>query len=182
MANTNSPYGLRLYHGGGATPHLGEYTIATGYTVGLWEGDVVKLSGTGRNIIRAPVNDTDAVGVFKGCRYVNAQGEQVFSNQWPASTTATEIYALVYDDLNNFKFVAQTDTWATTDVGLSKTVSWTIAGGDTGTGVSGMTLNVAAATTGSPLLIEGLLPDPKNAAGAYAKVICRFIEHVGASS
>jgi len=182
MANLNGPSGLRLNNSGGKCSYLGEYSIASGYAVGLWEGDVVKLAGTGRNVIRAPVNDTDAIGVFKGCMYVNPQGAQVFSPQWPASQVATEIVALLYDDLDNYEFIAQTDTWATTDVGLSKTVSWTIAGGNTRTGLSGMTLDVASATTGSPLIIKRLAPLPKNAAGAYAKVLVKFIEHANASS
>ena len=173
MANVNSPHGLRLHDTAGKSAYLSEYTIATGYATGIGEGDIVKMTGTGRNIEIAAAGEEDSIGVFKGCMYVNSQGEQVFSSQWPASQAATEIKALVYDD-PSFTFVGQVDTFAADDAGT--TVDWTVGTIDTATGLSTTQLDTTHATTGS-LHLLGLAPQAKNAVGAYAKVLVRFLKH-----
>ena len=72
------------------------YEIASGYATSLGLGDPVKLvSGT----LQRATNDTDdAVGVFLGVNYTDAQGTPVFSKVWVASTVATDVTALVLDD------------------------------------------------------------------------------------
>jgi hypothetical protein len=74
---------------------LSEYTITTGYATGLGCGDPVKLSsGT---LVRA-TNGADAIGIFQGVYYKDSLGVPTWSQQWRASTTATEISAAVLDD------------------------------------------------------------------------------------
>lgn len=177
MANANSPFGLRpVRHQTGGMIRLTEYSIASGYNTSIFSGDVVEATGTGKNISKAAAANADNLGVFSGCRYVDAQGKQVFSPMWPASTVATEIVALVYDD-PNIVFECQTDTVAEADVQLL--VDWNVGTGVAATGVSGLYAdNATKAATGCSLRIIGLVPRVDNAYGAYAKIEVVFIEHV----
>jgi hypothetical protein len=153
-----------------------EYSIASAYAANLFTGDPVEMTGTGKNIQLAAAANADNIGVFAGCRYVNAAGEQKFSRYWPASTVATEIVALVYDD-PNIVFEAQCDTLAAADIGNQ--MDWAAGTGSTSTGTSGAYADESTkATTGASLRIMGLVPRPDNAYGAYAKAEVTFAEHV----
>lgn len=75
---------------------LNAYSIASGYSTALGVGDAVKLTTNG-TIIKA-ANSAGNLGVLAGVKYKNSAGEIKIEKYWPASTTATEIEALVYDD------------------------------------------------------------------------------------
>lgn len=177
MANTDAATGLRpVRHLTGGSIRPSEYSIASAYASNIFTGDVVESTGTGTNIQVAAGGNADNLGVFAGCRYVNSSGEQVFSPYWPASTTATDIVAYVYDD-PNIVFEGQADTIAEADVGLL--TDWDDGAGSTTTGLSGRELAVSSgATTNQALRILRLVPRPDNAYGTYAKVEVVFIEHV----
>lgn len=177
MANVNSPFGLRpVRHMTGGMIRLSEYSIASGYGTSLFYGDPVQMTGTGKNIAQSEAGNVDNIGVFGGCRYVDAQGNQVFSRTWPASTVATEIVALVYDD-PNIVFECQISTIAAGDVG--NLVDWAVGTGTASTGVSGAYADESTkATSDKSLRILGLVPRVDNAYGAYAKVEVVFAEHV----
>lgn len=79
---------------------LSTYAIASGYATGLGKNDPVKLASDGTIVLAS--NDTaDSIGVFMGVSYVDSQGNVVYSKNWPASTVATNIEALVMDDPNS---------------------------------------------------------------------------------
>lgn len=176
MANTNSPFGFRARrHMTGGMIRLSEYSIASAYSSNIFLGDPVEMTGTGKNIQLAAAANVDSIGVFAGCRYVDSQGNQKFSKYWPASTTATDIVAMVYDD-PNIVFEMQVDTIAAADVGLL--VDWNAGSGSTITGVSGAYADISsAAATDKSLRILGLVPRVDNAYGAYAKIEVVFAEH-----
>lgn len=177
MSNVDSPFGLRaVRHMTGGCVRTNEYSIASAYNTNLFHGDVVQMTGTGKNIAIAAAGNADNIGVFKGCRYVNAQGEQKFSKHWPANQVATQIVAMVYDD-PNIVYEAQCDTLAEGDVGALVDIN---AGtGSTVTGVSGVYADVGAgtATTGKSLRLIELKNSPDNAYGTYAKAFVVFAEH-----
>ena len=152
------------------------YSIATGYTSNIFTGDPVQMTGTGKNIALAEAGNVDNLGVFAGCRYVNAAGEQIFAKYWAASTTATDIVALVYDD-PNIEYEIQADTIAEASVG--QLVDWDAGTGSTTTGMSGTyaDLTSGTATSGKSLRIMGLVNRPDNAYGQYAKIRVTFAEH-----
>jgi hypothetical protein len=178
MANANSPFGLKVVrHISGGMTRVSEYSIASGYSTDIFYGDVVEMTGTGKNIAKAAAANADNLGVFKGCRYVDSQGRQVFSKYWPASTTASKIVALVVDDPNAV-FEVQCDTLAEADIG--QLVDIHVGTGSTVTGVSGLYANVGGgtATTNMTLRLLELKPTPDNAYGAYAKAHVIFVEHV----
>jgi hypothetical protein len=178
MANTNAPFGLRpIRHQTGGQIRASEYSIASGYSTSIFTGDVVEMTGTGKNVEQAAAANADNIGVFAGCRYVNQQGEQVFSQYWPASTTATEIVAFVYDD-PFIVFEVQADSAAEGDVGAL--ADWVVGTGSSVTGQSALyaEVNGETATTAEALRIMGLVNRPGNAFGAYAKLEVMFAEHV----
>lgn len=176
MANVDAPNGFRpVRHLTGGVIRLGEYSIASAYDTDIFYGDPVERTGTGKNIAVAAAGNVDNIGIFGGCRYVNAQGEQKFSKYWPADTVATDIVALVYDD-PNIVFECQIDTIAEADVGNQ--VDWDLGTGSTVTGISGSFADESTkGTTGGSFHILGLVPRVKNAYGAYAKIEVAFAEH-----
>jgi len=177
MANVDGAFGLRpSRHKSGGCIKSNDYSIASAYGSNIFIGDIVDMTGTGTNIAVAAGGNADNIGVFAGCRYVNAQGEQVFSKYWPTGTVATDIVASVWDD-PDIIFEGQTDTLAEADVALL--TDWDDGAGSALTGLSGRELVASSgATTGQALRIVRLVPRPDNAYGTFAKVEVMFAEHV----
>ena len=176
MANVNANFGLRPVKklGGGNISHS-EYTIATG-AAAMYTGDVVEMTGTGRNIQVVAAGNVDNLGVFAGCRYKASDGTYKYSAYWPGSVGATEAYGFVYDD-PTIVFEAQADTCAEGDIGAL--ADWAQGSGSTVTGLSGGYCNVGGgtATTNKSLQILGLATDVNNAYGAYANVLVMIAQH-----
>lgn len=113
MASTASPYGLKAVNELGGLPYAGStrsFLIdPAGYGTNIYNGSLVYVKATGYiEIVTAtgadattngfPVGtaNTGAVGVFVGCSYVNAQGQTIFSQYYPASSL--NAVAFVIDD------------------------------------------------------------------------------------
>lgn len=100
----NSPKGLHpsVYADGSIwNGQTSEYLILSGYATSLFTGDPVTLLANGT--IGIGVAGSAIVGVFAGCKYLNAQGIATFSPYWPASTItqgAVNAIALIVDDPN----------------------------------------------------------------------------------
>ena len=129
MANVNGPVGLvpsRVLGGGCITSN--PYSIASAYDTAIHVGDPVEMTGTSNNIGRAAAGTVNAIGVFAGCKFIDAEGRPQFKPYWPANQVATEIEALVWDD-PNIIFRAQADTLAADDVGaLAGALFWEVFG------------------------------------------------------
>lgn len=178
MANVNSSHGFRpTRHQTGGQIRTNEYSIASAYNTNIFDGDVVEMTGTGKNVSKAAAGNVDNLGVFHGVRYVDSQGNQKFSKYWPANTVATNIVALVYDD-PNIVFECQCDTLAEADIGTLVDIN--VGTGSTTTGVAGAYADIGAgtATTDKSLRLVELVKSPDNAYGAYAKALVVFAEHV----
>lgn len=161
MSSTSAPFGFRasFHNSGQMRPKA--YTITSGTAVNIFSGDPVKLTSDG--VIAIGTSDgsrtgtTDGItllGVFAGCQYNDATGKPVVSPFWPASTSATNIVAWVYDDpetLYDVQFAnpgtAGTDS-VQTYVGAE--CDWRVAspGGSTATGLSNTYLTAAQSTSG----------------------------------
>ena len=189
----SAPYGLKPINliGGqvfaGATRLL---NIASGYNTSIFNGDVVKLVSTGT--IEKDTGQATATpcGVFLGCSYVNAQGQTVFAQYFPANTTAptgTTITAYVADDPDQLFKVALVA--GQTEDGNGLTVAFlgrTIIGsnvemvqntGSTVTGDSkiGVYSAAGATTTASlPLRVIDVVPDTANSSGNFCEVIVKW--------
>lgn len=175
MANTDAPNGARVVgHMAGGTAHrMTEYLIASGYAENIFDGDFVRLvAGGGIEVAGATER---LLGVFAGCKYTNAAGEQIFSKYWPTGTVAADAKALVYDD-PYMKFAIQTDAGIdAADVG---TLADIVAGaGNTLTGRSGFEINGSGGTGDAQLRILGKVDTPDNDWGTNVEVIVQIYEH-----
>ena len=182
MANVNAAYGLRaIRHMTGGEIRLDQYPIASGYGTSIFNGDPVLQTADGTLIIAVGTGGTPSTqvfGVFQGVEYTDSAGAVIFSNYWPASTTATNIKAKVITD-PDVVFAIQSDATgvAAGDVGQLADVE--IVAGDVKTGKSGTNLDMStgSGTTGKHLRILRILNDGVNAAGAYADVEVVWAEH-----
>lgn len=178
MANSNHPYGLRpVRHLTGGEVRTNTYKIASTYGTSIFTGDPVIGINDGTIGIGTD-GQTATLGVFAGCRYVDAAGNVKFSAYWPASTTATNIEAYVYDD-PYIVFAIQSDATGVAATDINIQADYKIVAGNTTTGQSKVVLDCASglAATGKNLRILRLVDDGENAAGAYADVEVVFAEH-----
>jgi hypothetical protein len=179
MANVNGPFGLRPVRKlGGGVITQNEYSIAHDYATKIFVGDVVEMSGTGRNITQAAATNVDNIGVFRGCSYVDANGSWVFAHYWPGvSDGKKNIVAYVIDDPDVI-FECQATTIAEADIG---NVAQILVGtGNSNTGLSALQWdggNKAANGAGKSLRAMRLVNRPDNEYGAYAKIEVMFAEH-----
>lgn len=179
MPNVDNPVGLvpsRVLGGGCIVAN--PYSIAGGYTSAIFTGDVVEMTGTGKDIALAAAGTVNPIGVFAGCKFIDPEGRPQFKPYWPASQaveTGTTVEALVWDDPNTI-FRAQADTCAAADVGAL--ADWTVVAGNPKTGNSATLVEGSVtAALGKSLRIYGLLPEVGNEYGANANVEVMFAEH-----
>jgi len=172
MASTASPYGFKPVNEIGGLPYAGStrsFVInPAGYGTNIFNGSLVYVASTGylqlvtadgsdgtTNAFPAGTTLTGAVGVFVGCSYVNAQGQTVFSQYYPASSLNAVAY--VVDDPNTV-FQAQANGSLTiADLGSNITLAnaQSTSTGSTTTGNSNVALNATTKTTTAPFRIIG---------------------------
>ena len=199
----DKPYGLKPINLYGGTPFAGatrQYRIASGYNTAIFYGDVVEMINDGTIIksaitnARSTVTTSQVIGVFLGCSYVNAQGQLIFSQYFPANTTAptgTYITANIVNDPNTlFKAVIATGTTAndaTSGLLPSSTTQFTVIGtnvelvqntGLTSTGDSRVAV-AASATTGTlPMNVVDVVQDTSYVNGSgnvvFPEIIVRW--------
>ena len=115
MATTAAPYGLKPVRRADGMPYAGAtntYLIdPAGEATNLFNGQVVIIgadgfialaTGTGADLTSNSVSGTSgvgAIGVFVGCEYTNAEGQQLFAQHYPSGTAnGGPIKAFVVDD------------------------------------------------------------------------------------
>ena len=191
----SAPYGLKPINliGGqvfaGATRLL---NIASGYATSIFYGDVVQIDTAGSGTIVKDTGNTTAnpVGVFLGCSYVNSQGQTIFTQYFPANTTAptgTTITAYVADDPDQlFKVVLVAGTTVDgnglTPAYLGRTMIGSNAQlvqntGSTVTGDSKVAVYTAAGATTTatlPIRIIDVVPDTANSSGNFCELIVKW--------
>jgi hypothetical protein len=172
MASTASPYGFKPVNEIGGLPYAGStrsFAInPAGYSTNIFNGSLVYVATTGylqlvtadgsdgtTNAFPAGTTLTGAVGVFVGCSYVNAQGQTIFSQYYPAS--ALNAVAFVVDDPNTV-FQAQANGSLTiADLGANVTLAnaQSTSTGSTTTGNSNVALSSTSKTTTAPFRVIG---------------------------
>ena len=183
MANVVEKYGLRPYRKLDGTPLVGaqnRYTIASGHTTAIFQGDLV-IPLTAGNIDRHTANNSAAViGVFNGCFYTDPTTQKpTFSNSYPGSIAASDITAFVVDDPDAV-FLMDADA-AFTRADLYQNYSATTGGGNTTTGISEVQLDVSVSGTNASFVIQAIDisqdPDNSDTATANANVLVRINKH-----
>ena len=191
----SAPYGLKpvgLVVGRSYAGSTRKIPIASNYGTGIFYGDVVQYTSDGTIIISTLQNNTSAVagviGVFLGCSFTDPNtGQVTFRQNYPASTVASDIEAIVVDDPNVI-FKAVNCTGSTADgattglLPLAKTRGTTIScnaelvlnTGLTSTGNSRMGVFINNVTSILPFTVIDVVPDTVDSSGNFTEFLVKF--------
>ena len=172
MASTASPYGFKPVNEIGGLPYAGStrsFAInPAGYSTNIFNGSLVYVATTGylqlvtadgsdgtTNAFPAGTTLTGAVGVFVGCSYVNAQGQTLFSQYYPAN--ALNAVAFVVDDPNTVFQVQANGSLTIAALGSNVTLAnaQSTSTGSTTTGNSNVAISSTTKTTTAPFRVIG---------------------------
>lgn len=181
MALSKALDGFRPSRKRGSAPNstgMSEYTIASGYASNIFKGDLVTLNAGNIEVVTtAGVTNDLIAGVFGGVSYT-VDGEPKFSRYWPASTSASDIVALIYDD-PNATYVVQADASVTAGDVYATTFNVTLGAGSTYTGKSGHGLKASTRGDDGQMTVINAYKEPGNALGdANPRVEVVFKQHV----
>jgi hypothetical protein len=189
MATTASPYGLRPVKRADGMPYAGatsQFLIdPAGEATNLFYGQVVHIGADGyialstatgadatTNAFPTGADLTGSLGVFVGCSFINAQGQQIFSQFYPSGTTGVAT-AYVVDD-PNVLFEAQLDGAADqSDVGANTffAAAQSTSTGSTRTGNSTSALDATTVTTSAAFRIVSFVSPVTD---AFPDVLVKF--------
>lgn len=166
----SAPYGLLPQNLIGGQVFAGStrmYPIQYGYATSIFYGDFVVLSRgfATRASVAAGSGLNQTVGIFLGCTYTNPTTKQkLFSQYWPASTTAGDCQAYVYDDPDAIFKAVVCNTGTTVASGAMAMIGTNLSAinntGSTNTGNSANAVLAPSATpvtTTLPLRMVGLV-------------------------
>ena len=190
MATTAAPYGLKPVKRADGMPYAGATTTylidPAGEATNLYNGQVVIIgadgyialaTGTGMDLGSNSVSGTSgvgAIGVFVGCEYTNAEGQQLFAQNYPTGTAnGGPIKAYVVDD-PSVLFQAQLDgTGAQTIIGANTgfASAQSTSTGNLATGNSTSALDATVQTAAAAFRVVGHVSDPGD---AFPDVLVKF--------
>ena len=183
MANVSEKFGLRPYRKLDGTPLVGaqnRYTIASGHTTAIYQGDMVIPLAAGNIDRHTAGTSTAIVGVFNGCFYTDPTTQKpTYRNYYPGSIAASDITAFVVDDPDAV-FLIDADA-AFTRAGLFANYSVTNTTGVTQTGLSKVQLDVSTAATANTFAVQAIdiSQDPENSdtSTSNANILVRINNH-----
>ena len=183
MANQLEKFGLRPYRKLDGTPLVGaqnRYTIASGHTTAIYQGDMVIPLAAGNIDRHTAGNGTAVVGVFNGCFYTDPTTQKpTYRNYYPGSIAASDITAFVVDDPDAV-FLVDADA-AFTRAGLFANYSVTNTTGVTQTGLSKVQLDVSTAATANTFVVQAIDisqdPDNSDTSTSNANILVRINNH-----
>jgi hypothetical protein len=184
MANKDAPFGLKPvgelgsgYNTSGTT----EYSIASGASGNIFSGDLVKMANTGTILVAAAGDQ--ALGVFRGCKYTDSNGDVIFSAYWPDGTVTSDAVAFVVDDPNALFEIQSAATGSVVQTVVGNNADIVYTSGSTKTGISAVEISGTTAATSAQLRIIGFSGDPDNntlgtgSASANVNMIVKINEH-----
>ena len=188
MANTNAPYGLRAVNRNDGMPYAGatsQFLInpTSGAGTNLFNGQVVIIDANGYIALSTATgadlttnnlggNTLGAWGVFVGCSYINAQGQQIYAQYYPSGTTGVVTAYVITDP--NVTFAAQLDgqvTQAALGANTFFAAAQSTSTGSTQTGNSTSALESTVVTTAAAFKIIGFASPLTD---TYTEVLVKF--------
>lgn len=183
MASVAAPYGLKPVNLIGGQPYAGStrtYLIdPAGTASNIYNGSPVYINANGYLAVATATGadattngfptgtaNTGIVGVFVGCSYVNAQGQQIWSQYYPTGVTGV-ITASVVDDYDAVFQVQSAGSVSQNAVGANVFFSTgAVATGSTTTGNStaSVVAGASAVTTTAAFRVIGFVSTPGDAA------------------
>ncbi|NCX55926.1 MAG: hypothetical protein EBW87_01815 [Burkholderiaceae bacterium] len=187
MANTNAPYGLRAVNRNDGMPYAGatsQFLIdPAGLGSNLFNGQVVIINANGYIALSTATgadlttnnlggNTLGAWGVFVGCSYINAQGQQIYAQYYPSGTTGVVTAYVITDP--SVTFAAQLDgqvTQAALGANTFFAAAQSTSTGSTQTGNSTSALESTVVTTAAAFKIIGFASPLTD---TYTEVLVKF--------
>jgi hypothetical protein len=187
MSTTNSPYGLRAINRNDGMPYAGatsQFLInpaGTGTNLFFGQAVIIDADGyialstaTGADLTTNNLggNTLGAWGVFVGCSYINAQGQQIYGQYYPSGTTGVVTAYVITDP--NVTFQAQLDgqvTQAALGANTFFAAVQSTSTGSTRTGNSTSALESTVVTTAAAFKIIGFASPLTD---AYTEVFVKF--------
>jgi hypothetical protein len=188
MSMTNSPYGLRAVNRNDGMPYAGatsQFLInpSSGAGTNLFNGQVVIIDANGYIALSTATgadlttnnlggNTLGAWGVFVGCSYINAQGQQIYAQYYPTGTTGVVTAYVITDP--NVTFQAQLDgqvTQAALGANTFFAAVQSTSTGSTQTGNSTSALESTVVTTAAAFKIIGFASPLTD---TYTEVLVKF--------
>jgi len=187
MATTASPYGLRAVNRNDGMPYAGatsQFLInPAGTGTNLFFGQVVIIDANGYIALSTATgadlttnnlggNTLGAWGVFVGCSYINAQGQQIYGQYYPSGTTGVVTAYVITDP--NVTFQAQLDgqvTQAALGANTFFAAAQSTSTGNTRTGNSTSALESTVVTTAAAFKIIGFASPLTD---TYTEVFVKF--------
>jgi hypothetical protein len=176
----SAPYGFKPVNLIGSQVFAGgvrNYTIQNNYGTTISYGDFVTLTNglVTRAAVTSSTSGKQTIGVFLGCSYTNPTTKQkLFSQNYPASTAAGDIQAIVCEDPDTvFKVAVVSANGGTTISSAAQAlVGLNLAGSDlagnatTGDASTAVVAPTATPSTGLPFRVLALVPDTAYAVSA----------------
>ena len=182
MANQDAPFGLRPIKTSLSSQRQNRYRIASGYNTNIFQGDLVTVASNGTITRVAPGGTALCLGVFNGCEYVDATGNVISSNHWPANATGTNIFANVIDDPSATFEIQGNAAFPVTDLFGNFDIVDNNPVGRLTSGISSMEIAVStgATTAGLALKAIDISQDPENSdtVTANTNVIVKINNHL----
>ena len=196
MASTATPYGFRAVNELGGLPYAGSTRSfpldPAGYAVNIFNGSLVYVAASGYlQLVTATGADattnyfptgsgssatnTGAIGVFVGCSYVNAQGQTIFSQYYPAN--AVNAIAFVIDDDRAVFAVQANNTVAASALGTNVFLAniQSTSTGSTTTGNSNIAVSASSTAATAAFRIVGFVNNAQSQPGdAYTDLLVKF--------
>ena len=188
MSMTNTPYGLRAINRNDGMPYAGatsQFLInpTSGAGTNLFFGQVVIIdadgyialsTATGADLTTNNLGGSSlgAWGVFVGCSYINAQGQQIYGQYYPSGTTGVVTAYVITDP--NVTFQAQLDgqvTQAALGANTFFAAAQSTSTGNTRTGNSTSALESTVVTTAAAFKIIGFASPLTD---TYTEVFVKF--------
>jgi hypothetical protein len=191
MATTASPYGLKPVKRADGMAYAGatsQYLIdPAGEATNLFYGQVVHVGADGyialstatgadgtTNALPTGTTLTGSLGVFVGCEYVNAQGQVINAQYYPAGTAnGGEIKAFVVDDANVLFQVQMDGVIDQSDIGAN-TFFAAAQSGSTGSTRTGNSTSAAESTTVTTTAAFRIVAAVSPIGDAFPDVLVKF--------
>jgi len=194
MASVAAPYGLKPVNLIGGLPYAGSTRTflidPAGTASSIYNGSPVYVNASGYLAVATATGadattngfptgtaNTGIVGVFVGCTYVNAQGQQIYAQYYPTGVTGV-IQAYVVDDPNAVFQVQSAGSVTQAALGANVFFSTSaVATGSTTTGNStaSVVAGASAVTTSAAFRIVGFVNSPTSTVGdAYTDILVKI--------
>lgn len=179
MSSVAAPFGIRpVYSSTGVVRPGPLAAIDSGYATAVYQNSPVAVDANG--FLVAAAAGARALGVFQGVEYTDALGHHNMVNQWVASTVLNaQSNMRAYWTIDQPGLVYEIQANATlTRAAIGQEYDWSTLAGNSITGLSSVSLNVASAAANAGLRVIGLNPGPDNDWGdLFPIVLVQFSEH-----